>query len=90
MLRALAVVGIASNLSWPATRKLFEYDQAAPLHFQKVVEQPSSGVRLSEIEYDSPRGGRVTGYLIEPPHTRRSAGVVFGHWGDGNLEKILI
>jgi hypothetical protein len=55
-----------------STRKLFDYDSTAPLNLtQKPVDQAFTPARLSAIEYDSPRGGRVTGYLVEPRHVGR-------------------
>ena len=94
MFRAVFIVGLvcgfASGQIPESTRTLFQYDRAAPLNLtQKTVEQPSKSVRIFEIEYDSPRGGRVTGYLIEPRNTGRFAGIVFGHWGEGNHTEFI-
>ena len=38
---------------------------------------------------NSPRGGRVTGYLIQPRSAGRFAGIVFGHWGEGNRTEFI-
>jgi uncharacterized protein len=53
----------------PATQAdlgLFAYDVNAPLNLQKNTEYNVGAVEVSEISYDSPAGGRVTGLLFIP------------------------
>src|SRR5438876_583920 len=72
-----------------ATLKLLEYNPSAPLNLTQTVINQTPAVRICEIEYDSPRGGRVPGYLIEPRSAGRFAGIVFGHWGQGNRTEFI-
>src|SRR5207247_9018626 len=41
------------------------------------------------INYASPKFGRVTAYLVEPSVKGKYAGMVFGHWGYGNRTEFL-
>jgi cephalosporin-C deacetylase-like acetyl esterase len=60
---------------------LFRYDASAPLNTRdSLLRTTASGVRLFEVWFDSPRGGRVDGYLVVPSGPA-FAGVLFGHWG---------
>jgi dienelactone hydrolase len=46
-------------------------------------------VRILEVWYDSPRGGRVDGYLVVPGGRGPFAGILFGHWGPGNRSEFI-
>ena len=47
--------------------KIFAYDTMKPLNLTVgKSESPSTGVTVFEISYDSPKGGRVPGYLVVP------------------------
>jgi pimeloyl-ACP methyl ester carboxylesterase len=69
--------------------KLFDYDASQPLDVQQKVVRESEGIKVYDITYASPRGGRVTGFLVVPPGMGPFAGVVFGHWGPGNRTEFL-
>ena len=59
---------------------LFAYDTNAPLNLEKVVEDTVRDVEISEISFDSPRGGRVTGLLFDPiTRAGPNPGVVLMH-----------
>lgn len=72
-----------------AERTLFNYDTDKPLNFTGKIVEKRASVQISEIEFDSPRGGRVTGFLVEPHRHARHAGILFGHWGPGNSTEFL-
>lgn len=49
-----------------AERTLFAYDVQSPLNLAKTVQAKTNGVERSSISYDSPDGGRVTGFMFDP------------------------
>ena len=54
--------GVATD----ADRALFAYDASAPLNLQKTAQTTTTAFTLSNITYDSPAGGSVTGIMAEP------------------------
>ena len=79
----------AQNQSLNELRRLFNYDQNAPLDVKEVAVISRDGIRIHNITYASPKGGRVTAYLVEPAEKSRHAGIVFGHWGYGTRTEFL-
>lgn len=75
----------------PEERKqLFEYDVRAPLNVTQKLLWEREGVQLFDVRYDSPRGGKVTAFVLAPAKTgSRRPGVVFGHWGQGDRAEFL-
>lgn len=49
-----------------AERALFAYDATAPLNLQRTAQTTTAASTLSNVTYDSPDGGSVTGILVEP------------------------
>lgn len=70
-------------------RKMFVYDDKLSLDIREVGFRNVEGARVHDINYASPKFGRVTAYLVEPLVKGRYAGVVFGHWGYGNRTEFL-
>ena len=69
----------------------FEYDQQAPLDVEILSERVQDAALVRDITYASPRGGEVPAYLILPspsPEPPR-AGLIFGHWGEGNRTEFV-
>ena len=77
---------LAQNQS---THELFDYDQNAPLDVKEVGTIDRDGVRIHDLTYASPKGGRITAYLVTPARRGRFAGIVFGHWGYGTRTEFL-
>jgi len=69
--------------------QLYDYDRKLPLDVQDTVIQETNGIKLHDITYASPRGGRVTAYLIVPSEKKPLAGLIFGHWGYGTRTEFL-
>jgi hypothetical protein len=67
----------------------FAYNPEAPLDLNVLSERMKNGVSIRDISYVSPHGGKVSGYLIVPPQSRSLAGLIFGHWGEGNREEFV-
>ena len=58
---------------------LFDYDQKAPLSIQEVSVGERTGVKVHDISYVSPKGGRVPAYLVIPDGPGTFAGVILQH-----------
>ena len=67
----------------------FAYDWQAPLVLEVLTERLSDGVLVQDITYASPHGGKVPAYLIVPSQQQPQAGLIFGHWGEGNREEFV-
>jgi dienelactone hydrolase len=70
--------------------KIFAYDATKSLNLTiGKSENPAAGATVSEISYDSPKGGRVPGYLVVPSGKGPFPAVVYMHWGQGNKGEFL-
>ncbi len=58
----------------------FDYDRNAPLNIREEKTEERDGATVTELTYDSPRGGRVPATLVLPKGNGPFAGVLFGHW----------
>jgi len=67
----------------------FLYDQHVPLDLAVLSERTQEGTTLQDIRYASPHGGQVPAYLIFPSLHAPRAGVIFGHWGEGDREEFV-
>ncbi len=67
----------------------FLYDQKASLKLTVLSEHVQDGTIIQDIMYASPRGGEVPAYLIFPSQQAPRAGLIFGHWGEGNREEFV-
>jgi cephalosporin-C deacetylase-like acetyl esterase len=67
----------------------FIYEREAPLEFTVLEEQVRDGARIQDISFKSPLSGRVSAYLILPLTARLQAGLIFGHWGEGNRAEFV-
>lgn len=68
----------------------FEYDTKAPLNATQSMLWERDGVRVFDVLFDSPRGGKVTAFVVAPTRRgSRNAGIVFGHWGPGDRTEFL-
>src|SRR5215211_7279598 len=70
-------------------RKMYEYDAKAPLDVRETLVLEQEGVKLFDLTYISPKGGRVTAYLAAPTGKGPFAGILFGHWGPGRRTEFL-
>lgn len=70
--------------------KIFAYDATKPLNLAiGKSETPSAGATVSEISYNSGKGGCVPGYLVVPSGKGPFAAIVYMHWGQGNKSEFL-
>ena len=89
LIAALCEAVFAQNRSIDELRRMFDYDQKAPLDIREAGVINRDGIRIYDINYASPKSGRVTAYLVVPTERGRLAGVVFGHWGYGTRTEFL-
>src|SRR5262245_41545533 len=63
---------------------MFQYDRDALLELVVLSERAQDDITIQDIRYASPRGGDVPAYLIVSSVQAPQAGVIFGHWGEGD------
>lgn len=69
--------------------QVFAYDGQAPLDFQQTIVEDERGIKVYDVTYASPKGGRVPAYLVVPPGKGPFAGLIFVHWGQGDRTEFL-
>lgn len=68
---------------------VFLYDQKASTAFTVLSERTQDGATIQDVSYASPLGGTVSGYLIVSSELKPRAGLIFGHWGEGDREEFV-
>jgi dienelactone hydrolase len=86
---ASCTAALAQDKPKDELRRMFDYDRKLPLDVKEAGVLDRDGVRIRDITYASPKGGRVTAYIVEPVGKGRFAGIVFGHWGYGTRTEFL-
>jgi hypothetical protein len=73
-----------------ASIHLFDYDPSQTLNIQddRVIED-NDELAIHDISYESPKGGRVSAYLVVPKGKGPFAGVLFGHYGLGTRSEFI-
>jgi hypothetical protein len=54
-----------------------------------LSERLRNGTTIQDITYASPAGGKASAYLLFSAHAPSKAGLIFGHWGEGNREEFV-
>ncbi|HEY0510738.1 MAG TPA: alpha/beta fold hydrolase [Thermoanaerobaculia bacterium] len=67
-----------------AGRRLFDDDANQPLDVREARTESRGDVRIVDLSYASPLGGRVPAYLILPPGAGKHPAVLFLHPGQGS------
>lgn len=67
----------------------FAYDPTAPLNTTLQPMTSPAGVRLDDLGYDSPKGGRVPGYLVRPLAEGTYPGLILMHGSGGDRNDFL-
>jgi dienelactone hydrolase len=94
LLAAFLACGASSEppVSQPASAKevhLFDYDARAPLGIRVLSTTKDDALTVQEIEYASPRGGRVPATLIVPEGPGPFAGVILLHGVPGHRQQLF-
>jgi cephalosporin-C deacetylase-like acetyl esterase len=86
-------IALLCSLAWGAVpanlAQMFDYKSSAPLDLNKRIFDQLTWATVYEIDFASPRGGRVTGFLVIPNFAHPRGGIVFGHWGSGDKFEFL-
>lgn len=83
-------VGFAQAKPIGELLQMFDYDRSMSLDVKEAGVEDRDGVRIHDISYESPKGGRVTAYLVVPSGERRNlAGVIFMHPRPGSRKNFL-
>jgi dienelactone hydrolase len=91
----LAIVSVDASPQVAATQaaatpaRLFDYDANAPLGVEQRSKHAVGPVSVYDISFVSPKGGRVTSYLVVPPGDGPFAAILFVHWGQGDRTEFL-
>jgi uncharacterized protein len=80
----LCAIGLAA--CGTGQRSPFEYNDEAPLDVRVGSSHVEDGVRITELTYASPKGGRVPALLFVPSGTRPFAGLILQHGMPGNKD----
>jgi cephalosporin-C deacetylase-like acetyl esterase len=70
-------------------RRMFDYDRNMPLDVREVGIENKDRIQVHDISYASPKGGRVTAYLVVPPGKGKFAGIIFMHMRPGTRSIFL-
>ncbi|HMA28617.1 MAG TPA: hypothetical protein VKS23_02025 [Thermoanaerobaculia bacterium] len=76
---ALALLLAAAGTP-PPPESHFAYDPKAPLDVITKGAEKRGQVVIQDLTYASPKGGRVSAYLVVPPGSGPFAAVLWGHW----------
>ncbi|GHP00368.1 hypothetical protein KSF_104150 [Reticulibacter mediterranei] len=63
---------------------LFAYNVEASFELTVLSEHMKDGARIQDISFKSPLSGKVSACLIVPSEPEVLAGLIFGHWGEGD------
>jgi len=83
MIRTLASIVLFASTLFAQDAELmrhFDYDQRAPIDIQEAGVEQRGDVAIHDINYASPKGGRVPAYLVVPKGKGPFAAVIWGHW----------
>ena len=80
---------VSEGFDLAQARRLLDYDAAAPLEVKEAGTESRGEVRIVDLSFASPLGGRVPAYLVLPPGAGRRPAVLFLHPGRGNRSTFL-
>lgn len=81
--------GAAQTPKQPATASLFDYNANESPDVKESAVESEQGVRVHDISYASPKGGRVTAYLVVPAEKGKFGGAVFLHGSGASRKQFL-
>jgi dienelactone hydrolase len=92
LLLLIALLGgtvAAQTEDFSKLRRMFLYDRKMPLDVREIRVENKDGIQVHDISYASPKGGRVTGFLVVPPGKGKFAGLIFMHARPGSRTNFL-
>jgi dienelactone hydrolase len=88
-LRAQSAPAAAPAANFQALVHLFDYDRTTALDIQQKLIKEEEGIRIYDLTYASPKGGRVPAFLVVPASKGPFVPILFGHWGGGDRTEFL-
>lgn len=82
-------LGSPQDLEIGRLSEQFNYNESIPLDVERTLVEETDGTRVYDISYASPKGGRVSAYLVVPPGEEPHPAIVFAHWGLGTRVQYL-
>src|SRR5215469_7298673 len=67
----------------------FAYNAETSFELTVLSERSEDGIRIQDISFKSPLSGKVSASLIIPSQPRPQAGLIFGHWGQGDRKEFV-
>lgn len=89
LIALLAGTVAAQSADFSKLRRMFDYDRKMALDVREVGVEIKDGIQVHDISYASPKGGRVTAYLVVPPGKGKFAAVIFMHMRPGSRTVFL-
>jgi dienelactone hydrolase len=73
-----------------ASHSLFDYDRSKPVDLRdRGVVNKHYPIKIHDVSYASPEGGRVPAYLVVPPGKGRFPAVIYLHGSGGDRVELL-
>jgi len=83
--------GATTGTAGASATSLYAYDASAPLDVRdRGVVNHRYPIKIHDISYRSPRGGRVPAYLAVPPGKGRHPAVIYLHGTGGNRLQFIV
>jgi dienelactone hydrolase len=79
LLMAMGQAAPGQEASFRELLKMYEYDRGASLDLKEHGVQDRAGLKVLDVSYLSPKGGRVPAYIVVPPGKGRFPGIIFMH-----------
>ena len=87
----LVAAGCGGAEATPHESSLFAYDRAAPLDFRDAgAVNPDYPIAVRDVSYASPKGDRVSAFLVVPPTEGRHPAIVYVHGAGGDREEMVV
>ncbi|HEX3128835.1 MAG TPA: alpha/beta fold hydrolase [Thermoanaerobaculia bacterium] len=80
---------LAGDRMFEQSRGLFDYDRSAPLDIKEAGTEMRGQVRVIDLSYASPLGGRVPAWLVLPAGNGKHPAAVWMHPGQGDRSTFL-
>jgi dienelactone hydrolase len=80
---------IALEIPFDQLKALYNYDRTLPLETKTTAVRERNAVKIFDLVYASPKGGRVTACLVVPAGAGPFPAILFGHWGYGTKTEFL-
>lgn len=79
-LSLLAASDAFAQQSYKQMVRRFDYDSKVPLDLKETGVESRNGVKIHDISFASPMGGRAPAFLVVPSGKGPFAGIIFAHW----------